>query len=117
MAWRNIRACRPARSWMKRRALRLPQPVGSIWSSPASRPEAVVLHAVCDAIAAGYRAYVPVDACGGMSSRTEEAAFRQIAAAGGIKTAVVTLVTALAPDASTDLGGKAFGLIQSIRLA
>jgi nicotinamidase-related amidase len=79
--------------------------------------EVVVLHAVCDAIAAGYRAYVPVDSCGGMSSRTEEAAFRQIEAAGGITTSVVTLVTALAPDASTDLGGKAFGLIQSIRLA
>jgi nicotinamidase-related amidase len=79
--------------------------------------EVVVLHAVCDAIAAGYRAYVPVDACGGMSSRTEEAAFRQIEAAGGITTSVVTLVTALAPDASTDLGGKAFELIQSIRLA
>jgi Isochorismatase family len=79
--------------------------------------EVVVLHAVCDAIAAGYRAYVPVDACGGMSSRTEEAAFRQIEAAGGITTSVVTLVTGLAPDASTDLGGKAFELIQSIRLA
>jgi hypothetical protein len=79
--------------------------------------EVVVLHAVCDAIAAGYRAYVPVDACGGMSSRTEEAALRQIEAAGGITTSVVTLVTALAPDASTDLGGKAFGILQSLRLA
>jgi Isochorismatase family len=79
--------------------------------------EVVVLHAVCDAIAAGYRVYVPVDACGGMSSRTEEAAFRQIEAAGGITTSVVTLVTALAPDASTDLGGKAFGILQSLRLA
>jgi hypothetical protein len=37
----------------------------------------VVLHAVRDALAAGHRAYVPVDACGGMSSRTEEVAFRQ----------------------------------------
>src|SRR6202163_4515533 len=79
--------------------------------------EAVVLHAVCDAIAAGYRAYVPVDACGGLSSRTEEAAFRQIEAAGGITTSVVTLVTALAADYSTDLGGKAFGILQSLRLA
>ena len=79
--------------------------------------EVVVLHAVRDALAAGYRVLAPVDACGGMSSRTEEAAFRQIEAAGGITTSVVTLVTALAPDASTDLGGKAFGLIQSIRLA
>ncbi len=77
--------------------------------------EAVVLHAVRDAIAAGYRAYVPVDACGGMSSRTEDAAFRQIEAAGGVTTSVVTLVTALAPDFSTDLGGKAFGILQSLR--
>jgi hypothetical protein len=79
--------------------------------------EVVVLHAVCDAIAAGYRVSVPVDACGGMSSRTEDAAFRQIEAAGGVTTSVVTLVTALAPDASTDLGGKAFGILQSLRLA
>ena len=77
--------------------------------------EAVVLHAVRDAIAAGYRAYVPVDACGGMSSRTEDAAFRQIDAAGGVTTSVVTLVTSLAPDFSTDLGGKAFGILQSLR--
>ena len=81
------------------------------------KTEVVVLHAVCDAIAAGYRAYVQVDACGGMSSRTEDAAFRQIEAAGGITTSVVTLVTALAPDASTDLGGEAFGILQSLRLA
>jgi pimeloyl-ACP methyl ester carboxylesterase/nicotinamidase-related amidase len=77
--------------------------------------EAVVLHAVRDAIAAGYQVYVPVDACGGMSSRTEDAAFRQIEAAGGVTTSVVSLVTALAPDFSTDLGGKAFGILQSLR--
>jgi hypothetical protein len=41
---------------------------------------------------------VPVDACGGMSSRTEDAAFRQIEANGGVTTSVVTLVTALTPD-------------------
>jgi nicotinamidase-related amidase len=33
-----------------------------------------MLHSVRGAIAAGYLAYVPVDACGGMSSRTEDAA-------------------------------------------
>jgi hypothetical protein len=37
--------------------------------------------------------------------------------AGGVTTSVVTLVTALEPDASTDLGGKAFGILQSLRLA
>ena len=79
--------------------------------------EAVVLHAVKGAIAAGYQVYVPVDACGGMSSRTEDAVFRQIEAAGGVTTSVVTLVTALAPDFSTDLGKKAFEILQSLRLA
>jgi len=79
--------------------------------------EAVVLHAVCDAIAAGYRAYVPVDACGGLSSRTEEAAFRQVEAAGGITTSVVTLVTAMVPDVSTDLGRQALEILQLLRLA
>jgi len=79
--------------------------------------EVVVLHAVRDALAAGYRVYVPVDACGGMSSRTEDAAFRQIEAAGGVTTSVVTLVTAMVPDVSTDLGRKALEFLQSLRLA
>jgi hypothetical protein len=52
-----------------------------------------------------------------MSPRTEDAAFRQIEAAVGVTTSVVTLVTALAPDASTAPGGKAFGILQSLSLA
>jgi Isochorismatase family len=79
--------------------------------------EVVVLHAVRDELATGYRTYVPVDACGGMSSRTEDAAFRQIEAAGGVTTSVVTLVTALVPDISTDLGRQALEVLQSLRLA
>jgi nicotinamidase-related amidase len=79
--------------------------------------EVVVLHAVRDALAAGYRVHLPVDACGGMSSRTEDAAFRQIEAAGGVTTSVVTLVTAMVPDVSTDLGRHAFEFLQSLRLA
>src|SRR5260370_17407235 len=59
--------------------------------------EAVVLHSVRGAIAAGYRPLVPVDACGGMSSRTEDPAFRQIEAAGGVPTSVVSLVPRLSP--------------------
>src|SRR5260370_19442284 len=37
--------------------------------------EVVVLHGVRDAIAAGYQVYVPLDACGGMSSPPQDAAF------------------------------------------
>lgn len=79
--------------------------------------EVVVLHAVQAAIAAGYQVLVPVDACGGMSARTEDAAFRQIEAAGGITTAVVSVVTSLAPDFSTPPGQQAFAALQSLRLA
>jgi nicotinamidase-related amidase len=77
--------------------------------------EVVVLHAACHAITAGYQVHVPVDACGGMS--TEDAAFRQIEAKGGVTTSVVALVTALTPDFSTEAGRKAFGILQSVRLA
>jgi nicotinamidase-related amidase len=53
--------------------------------------EVVVFHTARDAIKAGYKVQVPVDACGGMSTRTEEAIFRRIEAAGGVTTCVVTL--------------------------
>lgn len=79
--------------------------------------EVVVLHAARAAIAAGYNVLVPVDACGGMSVRTEDAAFRQIESAGGITTSVVGLVTALAPDASRSPGQEAFAALQLLRLA
>jgi hypothetical protein len=70
-----------------------------------------------DVIAAGYRAYVPVDACGGLSQRTEDAALRQIEAAGGVTTSVVSLVTAMAPDAAQELGRNTFAALQALRLA
>ena len=79
--------------------------------------EVVVLHAARAAIAAGYDVLIPVDACGGMSVRTEDAAIRQIEAAGGITTSVVGLVTALAPDASRSPGQEVFAALQLLRLA
>ena len=79
--------------------------------------EVVVLHAARAAIAAGYDVLIPVDACGGMSVRTEDAAIRQIEAAGGITTSVVGLVTALAPNANRSPGQEAFAALQLLRLA
>ena len=88
--------------------------------------EVVVIHAVQEAmlqqgaaqgaIAAGYQVYVPVDACGGMSDRTEQAAFREIEAAGGVTTSVVTLATGMAPDFTTELGKQMFAIVQKLRL-
>ena len=81
--------------------------------------EAVVLHAVLDARAEGYEVLVPVDACGGMSERTERAVLRQIEAAGADTTSVVSIATKLAPggDFTTDLGRKLFKIVQKLRLS
>ncbi len=79
--------------------------------------ETVVLHAATAAIVCGHRVLIPVDACGGLSERTEAAAFRQIEAFGGEPTSVVTLATALVPDFSSDLGQRVFGILQQLRLA
>jgi nicotinamidase-related amidase len=78
--------------------------------------EAVVLHAVLDARAQGYEVLIPVDVCGGMSERTEQAALRQITATGAITTSVVSIATKLAPDFTTDLGKDLFNIVQRLRL-
>ncbi len=46
----------------------------------------------------GYRAYIVVDACGGMSDRTEQAAFQRTAKAGASTVSVMTLAGELAGD-------------------
>jgi hypothetical protein len=78
--------------------------------------EAVVLHAVLDARAQAYEVLVPVDVCGGLSERTEQAALRQITDAGAITTSVVSIATKLAPDFTTDLGKGLFNIVQGLRL-
>jgi hypothetical protein len=79
--------------------------------------EVVILHAVVGAIEAGYRVIIPVDACGGMSERTESAALRQIEALGGEVSSTVTIATALEPDFTTNLGQQMFSTIQQLRIA
>jgi hypothetical protein len=79
--------------------------------------EAVVLHAVLDARAQGYDVLVPVDVCGGMSKRTEQAALSQIMTAGAITTSVVSIATKLAPDFTTDRGKDLFNVVQRLRLS
>jgi Isochorismatase family len=78
--------------------------------------EAVVLHAVLDAREQGFDVFVPVDVCGGMSERTEQAALSQMIAAGAITTSVVSIATKLAPDFTTDLGKALFNIVQRLRL-
>jgi nicotinamidase-related amidase len=73
--------------------------------------EIVVQRTALDALAAGYDVYVAVDACGGVSARTEDAAWRRVVQAGGVTTSVTTLAAELAGDFTTELGGKTLGIM------
>ncbi|WP_326821372.1 isochorismatase family protein [Streptosporangium sp. NBC_01756] len=66
--------------------------------------EIVVLHTALAALADGYDVIVLVDASGGISERTENAALRQIEAAGGTVTSVASLVTSMVRDFTTPTG-------------
>jgi hypothetical protein len=79
--------------------------------------EVVVLHAALDALGRGYGVIVAVDACGGMSERTENAALAQIRDSGGVVTSVVSVATALSPDFTTPQGKQLFEVVQTLRLA
>ena len=79
--------------------------------------ETVVLHGALEALKQGYQVLVPVDVCGGLSERTEQAAFRQIESAGAITTSVVSIATKLAPDFTTDQGKQMFAIVQQLRLS
>lgn len=76
--------------------------------------EIVVQRTALDALAAGYEVMVAVDACGGISARTEEAAFARIGAAGGVTTSVITFGAELAGDFTTELGGKTLGILYEL---
>lgn len=73
--------------------------------------EIVVQRTALDALAAGFAVQVAVDCCGGVSARTEDAAWRRILAAGGVTTSVVTFAAELAGDFTTETGGKTLALM------
>ncbi|MCU1314127.1 MAG: hypothetical protein JWM54_1884 [Acidobacteriaceae bacterium] len=79
--------------------------------------EVVVLHAALDALREGYGVIVAVDACGGMSDRTELAALAQIRDNGGTVSSVVSIATALSPDFTKPQGQQMFQIVQTLRLA
>ena len=73
--------------------------------------EIVVQRTALDALAAGYDTFVAVDACGGVDSRTEDAAWRRIVAAGGATTSAITFAAETAGDFTTELGGATLGIL------
>ena len=73
--------------------------------------EIVVQRTALDALAAGYQVQVAVDECGGVDTRTEEAAWRRITAAGGVTSSVTTFAAELAGDFTSEIGGMTLGLL------
>lgn len=61
--------------------------------------------------AEGYDVHVIVDACGGVSARTEDAALRRLTAAGVKTTSLPALVGELAGDFSQAKGQQAIGVL------
>jgi nicotinamidase-related amidase len=59
----------------------------------------------------GYRVYVVMDACGGMSERTEQAALLRMAKAGATTVSVMTLAGELAGDFREPRAQQAIGIL------
>lgn len=76
--------------------------------------EVVVLHASLDLLAAGIELHVLLDASGGFSARTEQAALRRIEAAGGILSSVASFTTGFAEDFGTPEGKAAMAALVAI---
>ena len=73
--------------------------------------EIVVQRTALDALAAGFQVHVAVDATGGISERTEAAAWRRITAVGGVTSCVTTFAAELAGDFTAELGGATLGIM------
>ena len=59
----------------------------------------------------GYRVFVIVDASGGTSQRTEEAAFRRMSQAGASSVSIMTLAGELAGDFTEAIAQKSIGIL------
>lgn len=76
--------------------------------------EVAVLLACFGACASGYEVHVPLDACGGISARTEDAALRRIESFDANTAAVATLGAVLARDLSSAKGVELMGILQAV---
>ncbi len=73
--------------------------------------EVAVQLAALTAADQGYRAFAVLDACGGMSERTERAALQRMAAAGASTISVMTLAGELAGDFRQPKAQQAIGIL------
>ena len=73
--------------------------------------EVIVQHSCLSAAARGYAVQLVVDACGGISPRTEDAALRRLVAAGVVPTSLASLAGQLAGEFTQPRGAQALGLV------
>jgi nicotinamidase-related amidase len=73
--------------------------------------EIIVQHSALSAAAAGLAAQVIIDACGGLSPRTEDAALRRLVQAGVVTTSVASVAGQLAGDISQPKGAHALAIL------
>jgi nicotinamidase-related amidase len=73
--------------------------------------EIIVQHSALSAAAAGFHVQVVVDACGGLSARTEDAALRRLEQAGVAMTSIPSIAGQLAGDFTQPLGSKAVAVL------
>lgn len=76
--------------------------------------EIVVLRTALDAIEGGLDVQVLVDACGGIAARTEDAALRQIEAAGGVVTSVAGFAADMVRDFTTPAGRQVIAALHQL---
>lgn len=76
--------------------------------------EGAVFATAMEALGRGWPVRLIVEACAGLSTRAEAAAIRQIEAAGGIATSLVSWVATLGLDMRTPEGGAAMGALRGL---
>lgn len=73
--------------------------------------EVIVQHSCLSAAARGYAVQLVVDACGGISPRTEDAALRRMVSAGIVPTSLASIAGQLAGDFTQPRGAEALGIL------
>ena len=73
--------------------------------------EIIVQHSALSAAAHGFDVQVVIDACGGISARTEDAALRRLVQAGVVTTSIASVAGQLAGDFTQPKGGQALGVL------
>ena len=73
--------------------------------------EIIVQHSALSAAAQGFQVQIVVDACGGLSPRTEDAALRRMTQAGVVTTSIASISGQLAGDFTQPNGGQAVGIL------